>query len=58
MGQIHVEWRSKMNDQNRWEYEVQRWQEQEEIKRNIVAGVKWTLAWGFFFVLMYTILSA
>ena len=47
-----------MNDQNRWEYEVQRWQEQEELKRNIVAGVKWTLAWGFFFVLMYTILSA
>ena len=47
-----------MNDQNRWEYEVQRWQEAEELKRNIIAGVKWTLAWGLFFVLMYTILSA
>jgi hypothetical protein len=47
-----------MNDQNRWEYEVQRHQEREEIKRKIFAFSAWGFAWTFFFALMYAMLAA
>jgi hypothetical protein len=47
-----------MNDQNRWEYEVQRWQEQEELKRNIISGLKWGLLWTIFLAILYLMLAA
>ena len=47
-----------MNDQNRWEYEVQRHQEQEEFKRSVVSAIGWGVAWTMFLALMWNILAA
>jgi len=47
-----------MNDQNRWEYEVQRWQEREETKRKLFAFSIWGFLWTAFFALMYAMLAA
>jgi hypothetical protein len=47
-----------MNDQNRWEYEVQRHQEREETKRKLFAASIWGLLWTLFLALMWNILAA
>lgn len=47
-----------MNDQNRWEYEVQRHREREEAKSWLFAASIWGLLWTAFFALMYAMLAA
>lgn len=46
------------NDQNRWEYEVQRHYEREELKKNIVSASIWGLLWTLFIGLLWLMLAA
>lgn len=46
------------NDQNRWEYEVQRHYEKEHKKEVLLAASLWGASWTLFAALMYAVLAA
>lgn len=46
------------NDQNRWEYEVQQWQERQQFKRNLKDGMLWGLLMTVFLSIMFLALAA
>jgi hypothetical protein len=46
------------NDQNRWEYEVQRHYEREETKAQLLEMSYCAVVWTLFAALMYAILAA
>jgi len=46
------------NDQNRWEYEVQQYQEREEMKKQVMAFCVWAFLWLFLLAVLFSILSA
>lgn len=47
-----------MNDQNRWEYEVQRHQEREERNAMLFQAAIWGVVWTLFLGLLWNILAA
>jgi len=46
------------NDQDRWEYEVQRHQESEDLKTNIIDGLKWCICLALLLLLFWLALAA
>jgi hypothetical protein len=46
------------NDQDRWEYEVQRHQESDNLKAKIIDGLLWSIAGAMLTVLFYFALAA
>ena len=46
------------NDQNRWEYEVQRHYEREHTKEVLLKASIWGACWSLFAALVFAILAA
>ncbi len=46
------------NDQDRWEYEVQRHQEMEELKSKVIDALLWAISFSLLMLLFWLALAA
>lgn len=46
------------NDQDRWEYEVQRHQEMDDLKQKVIEALGWSIAFSLLLLLFWLALAA